>query len=105
MFPDESPARQNDAERQNTLANGVFASTRVTFQAAAPLAGWMEVSTLPAWSTATHSDNDGHEIPTRFCPPSTFLTAQADAPPAGSVEVTTSPALSTATQSDADGHD
>jgi hypothetical protein len=60
---------------------------------------------LPALSTATHNDREGHETALRLEPGSIEAAVQARGPPAGSVEVTAFPALSTATHNVCDGHD
>ena len=59
---------------------------------------------LPATSTATHSDADGHETAEIRVLPSTLAVLHAGAPPAGLVDVNTSPAPSRATHNDTDGH-
>jgi hypothetical protein len=56
-------------------------------------------------STATQSEEEGHEMPVREALSSTLVTVHADAPPVGVVEVSTLPAESTATQSDAFGQE
>ena len=70
----------------------------VTFQAATPPVGLVEVTTLPKLSTATHRLLLGQDTPVRKLEPSTCASFQAVAPPIGLVEVTTLPLVSTATQ-------
>jgi hypothetical protein len=86
--------------------------TTGALQAEGPPVGSVEVSRVPAKSTATHKDVDGHETP-RSGPQSAIgspeqassgVSVHAPAPPAGSVEVSTLFA-STATHSDVDGHE
>jgi hypothetical protein len=82
----------------------------VTFQAAAPPVGLLEVTTPPFVSTATQRPLLGHEMPfseqgaplvavgAQPAGPYTCVTFQAAAPPVGFLEVTTLPPPSTATQ-------
>ena len=61
---------------------------------------------LPALSTATHSDADGHDMPLMpLAPLIAFVVHLAVAPSAGSELVTALPPLSEATQNDVDGHE
>src|SRR5450756_1420219 len=73
-------------------------STLVTVQAPAPPVGLLEVTTLPAKSTATQRPLLGQDTPRRTLEPSTWVTVQAAAPPVGLLEVTTLALPSTATQ-------
>jgi hypothetical protein len=88
-------------------------STFVTLQALPPPVGFVELTTFPALSTATHSDVEGHDTPLSapgHCAVevqlgSTEVTVHALVSPVGSVEVSTLPAVSTATHNDCDGHE
>jgi hypothetical protein len=78
----------------------------------APPVGFVEVSTYPKWSTATHSDGDAHDtsVSSSGSPYSAFSSIStgadhADAPPVGSVDVSTFPSLSTATHNADTGHE
>ena len=72
--------------------------------APAPPAGLVEVQTFPDWSTATHSDADGQEIPLSGLAVIAATDHRAVGV-AGVVVVSTSPIRSTAAQNDADGHE
>ncbi len=72
-------------------------------QALAPPAGFVEVSTLPSASLATHMETDGQDMLTIRRPPSICVICQADDPSVGSVLVSTSPFLSTAAQNELAG--
>ena len=63
-------ATQNETDGHDTADKpSNSGSTWVTVHADAPPAGFPEVTTLPALSTATHKDTDGHEIPIRATVP------------------------------------
>jgi hypothetical protein len=81
----------------------------VLHTADAPSVGSVVISAFPAWSTATHSDLEGHETPLTPLPSMFAGVLQvADAPSAGSVVIVAvppeKPPLS-ATHSDAGAHD
>ena len=89
-------------------------STWTTFQAPTPAVGFLDVTTLPFPSTATHSLLVGQETPFKKHagdPPNwshlepIWVTFQAAAPPVGLVEVTTLPLPSTSTQKPVVGQD
>lgn len=67
------------------------------FHEDAPPVGLVELSTLPAWSPATHRVADGHEIAQMRMFASTSLRLHAAVPPAGSLEVRIPPLPSDAT--------
>jgi hypothetical protein len=71
----------------------------------APAVGVVLLSTLPAWSPATHSDDDGHETAQMRVVPSTSARVHAPAPPVGSVEVRIPPDPSLATQNETEAHE
>jgi hypothetical protein len=88
----------------------------IVVHAVAPPAGLVETRALPAASTATQNDVDGHETARRSTAPpvsvsfcvvllSICATVHAPGPPAGFPDVTALPAPSTATQSDAEAHE
>jgi hypothetical protein len=84
----------------------------VSVHAELPPVGFVEVTTSPAPSTATHNDADGHDTAVNPFRPTPEVTAHADAPPVGFVEVTTSPPEPaspenppTATHNEALGHE
>jgi hypothetical protein len=79
-------------------------STCATLHAAAPPVGFVDVSTFPASSPATHRVSDAHETLLRGLVLSIWATFHAP-PPRGDVEVTAFPLLSTATQSDVVGQE
>jgi hypothetical protein len=66
-------------------------------------AGVLDARTLPARSTATHSEAEGHEIPVSWVIRSMFSGAQAEA--LVGVPKYTSPALPTARHRDDRGHE
>src|SRR6476660_1541962 len=73
-------------------------STSLAVHAPAPPVGFVEVTTLPPVSPATHSAADTQDMLRRGLVPSTFVTVHvAAAPSPGSVDVRTFPALSPAT--------
>src|SRR5262249_62038259 len=74
-------------------------------QAPAPAAGALETRTSPARSTATHSDGDAQDTPTRATFGPTFATVHALAPPVGSVEVRILPRGATATHREGAGQE
>lgn len=80
-------------------------STAVIVHVGDTAPGFVEVTTRPESSIATHRVAVGHDTSGREWVPSTFVTVHAPAPPVGFVEVTTSPTSSTATQSEAEGHE
>lgn len=59
--------------------------------AGVPALGLADVTMLPAISTATHNEADGHETPSMALMLGTFLTCHAVAPPDGFVDVATLP--------------
>src|SRR5436305_6080336 len=70
-------------------------------------AGFFDVTTFPAISTATHSDREGHDTASRSAPMviegrtvsrSTFFSRQFRPGPLGSLDATTRPDLSLTTQ-------
>ena len=96
-----------DAKIGSALDTG---SSTVTFQADAPPAGSVEVSTSPAAPTATHRDTAGQDRPWIPAWSGTICAAvrvmrQLPGPAKGSVEVTMSPCTSPATHSEAVGHE
>jgi hypothetical protein len=71
---------------------------KVTFQAAAPPSGLLEVTPLPAASTATQKLLLGQDTPFSEMAPSTPAAFHPAAPPFGLPEVNTLPPLSVPTQ-------
>jgi hypothetical protein len=76
----------------------------------APPVGFVEVTTFPAGSVATHNVSVGQATPDNDVPymdalVSTVVAAQAEAPPAGFLEVSTSPGVSVATHNVVDGQE
>jgi hypothetical protein len=67
--------------------------------------GFVEVTTLPLSSTATHSDAEGQETAKMVWLPSTWVIVHVGDAAVGFVEVTTLPESSVATHSDVDGHE
>lgn len=102
-----STATQSEVDGHDRASRELPLSTllAVTVQAAlAPSAGSVEVTTLPASSTAAQKVSVGQETPLIFALPSTLVDVH-DAAFVGSVEVTTLPASSAATQRAVDGQD
>ena len=104
--PDPSTATQDSADGQATAVRPLVPSTLAVTQVDAPPVGLVELLALPTRSIATHSDGDGHEIPSnRPFTGSRNEKLQAGAPPVGSSEISSPPAASTTAQKDGAAHD
>jgi hypothetical protein len=97
-------ATQSEVEGHETLHKRCV-SMLATCHDWAPEVGEVDVTTLPALSTATHREVLGQEIASSWFALSTGVTVHAAAPPVGSLEVTTLPALSTVAQKLSVGQD
>ncbi len=106
-FPAESTITHTGPGRHATALSWLPLFSRLigADHALAPPPGSVEVTTLPALSTAMHSVALRHVTPFRLFPASTAAVFHAAAPPVGFVDVTTLPLVSTATHSDAVGHE
>jgi hypothetical protein len=80
-------------------------STRVTVHADPGPVGFVDVTTFPAWSVATHRVVVGQEIAKDPVPPMLVGPAHADAGPVGFVDVNTRPKLSRLTHNVVEGHE
>jgi hypothetical protein len=69
------------------------------------LVGLVDTRTLPASSTAAHSETVGQETAVRWCTPSTGIGIDHAIGSPGLVDTRTLPARSTATQSETEGHE
>src|ERR1700759_4277847 len=67
--------------------------------------GSVDMTALPPWSTATHSDADGQEIALSVFDPSMGCSIQFGLFAVGFLDVSIRPSPSTATQSDAEAHE
>jgi hypothetical protein len=112
-FPPSSTATHNVTDGHDTPVNAgpfmgciglLVVSTCLTRHAADPPVGSVELSTFPAWSTATQNETDGQEIAIGSVAETTRAWRQLPAPALGSVE-DSAPAKSTATHSDTDGQE
>ncbi len=92
-------------EAQETSLSVPAAGSLATFHAVLPPVGFVEVTTLPTASTATHSDADGQDTASRVFVPSIVARVHAVAPPVGFVELSRCPELSTATHSEIEGQE
>jgi hypothetical protein len=96
---DEGHETPENRPSDSMLPHNGSARVHVTFQAAAPPVGSVEVITLPRSSTATHRDAEGQET-LLMRPASTATTVQAVGPPEGFADVTMCPRTPTPTQKD-----
>jgi hypothetical protein len=96
------PATHSGAVVQATPRIGLVPFTSILDHAPAPEVGLVELSTLPALSAATHSDDEAHETSLSWVPSSMFVAVHAPAPAIGSVEVATAPAAPLTTHSGPD---
>jgi hypothetical protein len=92
------PATHRGADVHETPRIGPVPFTSAAVQAPEPSLG-LELSTLPALSTATHSDDEAHETPLMELVPSILMLLQAPEPPVGLVDVVILPMLSLTTHS------
>src|SRR5437588_1311972 len=65
----------SDGNEHDTPVRPPRRSTRLTIQRGLRVTGWLELTTFPASSTATHKDRDGHDTAVRPCPGSTSCGA------------------------------
>jgi hypothetical protein len=110
-FPASSTAAHSDADGHEMSSSVGWAplvvtslSIRLAVQPEGPTPGSVEVTALPAPSTATHSDADGHDTDASDWPGSTVAAVHVVAF-RGLVEVSTRASPSTAAQNRAEGHD